>query len=197
MPTSSAPSGGSNLIFLVILAVIVLLPILWAAATYNTLVRLRNFVRESWAQIDTELKRRYDLIPNLVSSVKGYAAHEKETLERVIQARNQAVASTGSPASQAKDENVLVGALRQVFALAEAYPDLKANQNFTELQRELANTEDRIQAARRFYNANVRDLNTRTEVFPSNIIAGLFGFQKAEYFEVEDAAVREAPKVRF
>jgi LemA protein len=191
------PSSMSTLIPIIVLIVVIGFPILWAAAIYNTLVRLRNFVRESWAQIDTELKRRYDLIPNLVNTVKGYATHEQQTLERVIQARNQALASTGSPAAQAKDENLFVGALRQLFALSENYPDLKANQNFTSLQRELANTEDRIQAARRFYNANVRDLNTRIEVFPSNLIAGSFGFTKAEYFELEDPAMREAPKVAF
>ena len=186
--TSSAPLIG--------LLVLIVLPMIWALATYNVLVRLRNQVRESWAGIDTELKRRYDLIPNLVETVKGYAKHERETLESVTRARAQAVASTGSPASQAKDENVLVGALRGLWAVSESYPDLKANQNFLQLQRELANTEDRIQAARRFYNANVRDLNTRIEVFPSNLIAGMFGFQREEFFEVEEAAVRQVPNVQ-
>jgi len=176
---------------------IVALILIWVIAMYNRLVRLRQHVRESWSAIDTELKRRYDLIPNLVETVRGYASHERETLERVVEARNNAVASTGSPADQAADENVLVGALRQIFALAESYPDLKASENFSRLQAELANTEDRIQAARRFYNANVRDLNTRTEVFPSNIIAGSFGFVHEEYFEIEDAAMRQAPQVSF
>lgn len=185
------------LIPLAVLAAIVLLPLLWVVSIYNALVRLRNMVRESWAQIDTELKRRYDLIPNLVNTVKGYASHEQQTLERVIQARNQAVASKGSPQSQAMDENVLVGAMKQLFALAEAYPALKADQHFLELQKELTNTEDRIQAARRFYNANVRDFNTRIEVFPSNLIAGMFGFKKEEYFEVQEAVVRQAPSVQF
>ncbi len=173
------------------------LVLLWGVAAYNAFVRLRNHCRESWADIQTELKRRYDLIPNLIETVKGYAKHEQETLNRVIEARNRAVASTGSPAAQAKDENALVGSLRQLFALSESYPDLKANTNFLSFQKELGNTEDRIQASRRFYNANVRDLNTRVEVFPSNVIAGMFGFGKEEYFEVDEAAVKEAPAVRF
>ncbi len=185
------------LLMFVVLLSVPLLILIWVAAMYNVLVRLRNMVRESWAQIDTELKRRYDLIPNLVNTVKGYAAHEQQTLEKVIEARNRAIASNGSPQSQATDENMLVGALKQLFALAEAYPNLKADQNFIHLQKELVNTEDRIQAARRFYNANVRDMNTRIEVFPSNIIAGTFGFKKEEYFEVQEAAVREAPTVKF
>ena len=171
--------------------------VLWAVGAYNALVRRRNHVDESWADIETELKRRYNLIPNLVETVKGYAKHESETLENVIKARNAAASPHSSPEAQAKDENLLSGALRQLFAVAEAYPDLKANTNFLELQQELANTEDRIQRSRRFYNANVRDLNTRIEVFPSNIIAGMFGFDKREYFEIEDDAEREAPKVEF
>jgi LemA protein len=180
----------------VILGVVLFL-LIWAVATYNTLVRLRLQVKESWSGIDTELKRRYDLIPNLVETVKGYAAHERNVLEGVVQARSRAVASTGSPLSQAKDENVLVGALRQLFAVVENYPNLKANENFLKLQEELANTEDRIQAARRFYNANVRDLNTRIGVFPSNLIAGMFAFQPGEFFEVEDSRVRAPVKVGF
>ena len=167
------------------------------AAMYNELVRVKNHCDESWADIDTELKRRYNLIPNLVESVKGYATHEKEVLERVIQARNQAVANNGTPMEQAKDENILIGGLRQLFALAESYPDLKANQNFLELQKELSNTEDRIQRARRFYNGNVRDLSNKIEVFPSNIIAGILGFQKREYFELDDETQRAVPKVEF
>jgi len=166
-------------------------------AMYNGLVRVKNHCDESWADIDTELKRRYNLIPNLVESVKGYATHEKEVLERVIQARNRAMANNGTPMEQAKDENILIGGLRQLFALAESYPDLKANQNFLELQKELSNTEDRIQRARRFYNGNVRDLSNKIEVFPSNIIAGIFGFQKREYFELDDEVQRAVPKVEF
>jgi len=179
----------------IIIFLIVLSPVLWFIVTYNYLVRLKNFCRESWSGIDTELKRRYDLIPNLVETVRGYARHERETLERVVEARNRAIASTGSPASQAKDENVLVGSLKSLFAVVENYPVLKASGNFLKLQEELANTEDRIQAARRFYNANVRDLNTRIEVIPSNIIASIFGFKKDEYFEIESAIEHAAPKV--
>lgn len=175
---------------------VLLLVLLWAIATYNIFVRLRNQCREAWAGIDTELKRRYDLLPNLVETVKGYARHEQETLRQVIEARNRALASTGSPDSQARDENALVGTIRQLFAVAEQYPDLKANLNFVKLQGELVNTEDRIQAARRFYNANVRDLNTRIEVVPSNMIGKLFGFQRAEFFEVEESGVRRPPQVR-
>ncbi len=180
---------------LIVVAVILFIPLLWVIGTFNGLVRLRQHVRESWAGIDTELRRRYDLVPNLVEAVKGYAAHEKQVLERVIQARNTAMASEGSPESQARDENALVGSLKQLFAVSEDYPDLKASGNFLHLQQELVNTEDRIQAARRFYNANVRDMNTRVEVFPSNIIAGMFSFQREEFFEVEDASVRLAPQV--
>jgi len=172
---------------LVVLAIVV--------GMYNSLVRGRNHVREAWAGIDTELKRRYDLIPNLVETVKGYAAHEREVLERVVEARTRAVASTGSPGEQARDENVLVQALRQLFALREGYPDLKANQNFLALQGQLAETEDRIQAARRLYNGNVREYNNRCEMFPTNVLAGLFHFTKAEFFEIESAIERQAPKV--
>ena len=180
--------------FLIVI-VVVMLPVIWLVATYNGLVRLRQHCRESWSGIDTELRRRYDLIPNLVAMVKGYAAHERETLEAVTRARNQAADSTGSPASQAADENVLVGSLRQLFAVSEGYPDLKASDNFLELQRELANTEDRIQAARRFYNANVRDINTRVEMFPSSIVAGMFHFAREEFFEIDSAEVRLPPPV--
>ena len=186
-----------SLVILGVLTFIAIVLILIVVGLYNGLVRARNSCDESWADIDTELRRRYDLIPNLVETVKGYAAHERETLERVIQARNTAMANHGSPASQAKDENVLIGALRQLFALAESYPNLKANENFLQLQGELANTENRIQRSRRFYNANVRDLNNRIQTVPSNIIAGMFSFTPKEYFEIEDAAVREPVKVKF
>jgi LemA protein len=171
--------------------------LIWAVGLYNSLIRTRQHVKESWSAIDTELRRRYDLIPNLVETVKGYATHEAETLEAVVRARNTAVASNGSPDQQAQDENVLVGALRQLFAVAEAYPDLKANASFLHLQQELTVTEDRIQAARRFYNANVRALNTKTEVFPSNMVASMFGITQEEFFEIEDAAARVAPTVSF
>ena len=174
---------------------ILLAAIIWAIATYNTLVRLRQHCREAWASIDTELQRRYDLIPNLVSTVKGYATHEQATLTAVVEARNRAVASTGSPGAQAVDENELVGTLKQLLAVVERYPDLKASDNFLALQRELANTEDRIQAARRFYNANVRDINTRIEVVPSNLIARTFKVEHHEFFQIDAACVRAAPQV--
>jgi LemA protein len=171
--------------------------LLWMVLTYNTLVRIRQHVRESWSGIDTELKRRYDLIPNLVETVQGYAAHEREVLAAVTEARARAAASQGSPESQAEDEKRLVAGIDRLLAVAEGYPELKANTNFLELQRELANTEDRIQAARRFFNANVRDLNTRVEVFPSNLVAGWFGFEKAGFFEVESSRVRDVVDVSF
>lgn len=163
---------------------------------YNSLVKLRQQCRESWSIIDTELKRRYDLIPNLVETVKGYAKHENDVLRTVTEARSKAVTSTGSPASQAADENLLISAMRQLFGVVEKYPDLKANQNFLKLQGELSNTEDRIQAARRFYNSNVRDMNTKIEVFPSNLIVGIFGFHREEFFEIEDVGLRAAPTVK-
>jgi len=162
---------------------------------FNALVKTRNACKESWADIDTELRRRYDLIPNLVDTVKAYAAHEREVLERVTQARNTAMANHGSPESQARDENVMIGELRHLFAVAEKYPDLKANENFLQLQEELVNTEDRIQRSRRFYNANVRDLSNRIEMFPSCVVAAMFNFQPYQYFEIEDAAVRRPVKV--
>ena len=186
----------STTIIIIVVASVVLLLILWVAFMYNALVRGRNHCDEAWSGIDTELKRRYDLIPNLVSTVKGYAAHERETLERVTQARNAAVASQGSPASQAKDENVLVDSLKRLLAVVESYPDLKANQNFLKLQQELVNTEDRIQRARRFYNGNVRDYNNRVQVIPSALIAGPFGFKEREFFEIEAAVERQAPVVK-
>ncbi len=168
----------------------------WFALTYNVLVQDRNRCDESWADIDTELKRRYDLIPNLVNTVQGYAKHEREVLTRVSQARSTAMANHGPPKSQAGDENNLVRGLRQLFALAENYPDLKANQNFLALQAELANTEDRIQRSRRFYNANVRDYANRLQGFPSNLVARTFGFPTREFFEIEDVSQREAPVVK-
>ncbi len=182
-----------------LLGLLVLLAILLGIAVlmYNGLIRLRNVVQESWRQIDVELTRRHDLIPNLVETVKGYAAHERETLQAVISARSQAVAPGSSPALQAQQEGVLSAALGRLFAVAEAYPELKANQNFLELQRELTATEDRVAAARRFYNANVRELNTKVETIPSNLVAGLAGITKAEYFETQDEKVRQAPAVSF
>jgi len=180
-----------------ILILLVVIVGIWAIAQYNGLVRLRNLVQEAWHQIDTELQRRHDLIPNLVETVKGYAAHERETFEAVTQARAAAANPGSSPAEQAQQENILTQALGRLFAVAEAYPELKANQNFLALQQELTNTEDRVAAGRRFYNANVRELNTKIETFPTSIIANMFKFLKAEYFETEDPAARQAPTVQF
>ena len=179
-----------------ILAAVILLPILYVALTYNTLVALRNHIRDAWANIDTELKRRYELIPNLVATVKGYAAHEKEIFERVTQLRTQCMASQGRPNQQAVDESQLVAALQKLMLVVENYPQLKADRNFLELQKELVNTEDRIQAARRFFNGNVRDYRNKCETFPSRLIAGAFGFQGEDYFNV-DPAVREVPSAEF
>ena len=184
-------------IVLIVLAVIVIGLLVWVISAYNGLVRLRNLVQEAWRQIDVELKRRHDLIPNLVETVKGYASHERETLDAVVRARAAAVNPGSSVEQQGAQEGILTAALGRLFAVAEAYPDLKANQNFLELQRELAGTEDRIAAGRRFYNANVRELNTKVESFPSNLLANSFGFHRADYFEVEDAAQREAPQISF
>ncbi|WP_062070757.1 LemA family protein [Demequina sediminicola] len=183
--------------FFVALALVVVLLILWGIALYNSLIKVRNLVQESWRQIDVELQRRHNLIPNLVETVKGYAAHERETLQAVIEARSAASAPGSSPAQQGAQENALTAALSQLFALSESYPDLKANAQFMELQRELANTEDRIAAGRRIYNANVRTLNTKIEVFPSSVVAGMFAFQREEYFEVIEPAARQTPDVRF
>jgi LemA protein len=173
---------------LIIIAVVVVLIVLFFVAQYNGLVRLRNRVENAWAQIDVQLRRRYDLIPNLVETVKGYATHERETLDAVIQARNAAMSSQG-PAQQAENENMLSGTLKSLFALSEAYPDLKANQNFLELQEELTSTESRIAFARQHYNDSVLGYNTKIQTFPSNVVAGMFSFEEREYFEVEgDAA---------
>ncbi len=181
------------LVPVIILAVITI----WVVLNYNALVRIRQQVGESWSGIDTELKRRYDLIPNLVEAVKGYASHEREVLQDVTEARARARSSAGSPESQAQDEKALVMSMDRLLAVAEGYPDLKANENYLALQHELANTEDRIQAARRFFNANVRDLNTRIEVFPSNLIAQMFHFEKAGFFEVESSKVRQVVDISF
>ena len=175
-----------------IAVVFILLLIAYLIATFNRLVNLKNLIRNSWHNVETELKRRYDLIPNLVSTVKGYASHEKEVLRRVAAARDGAVRSTGSPRSQAADENALVHALRGLFVVVEGYPQLKASANFLALQDELINTENRIQAARRFYNGNVKDLNNLIGQFPSNLIARRFEFQPAEFFEIENAVERQA-----
>lgn len=181
---------------LIILAVLVLVPALWVAVQYNAFIGLRNHIRESWSNVDTELKRRYDLIPNLVATVKGYAAHEREVFERVIELRDRCAANHGPVADQARDENELVDSLKRLFALVENYPQLKADQHFLKLQQELINTENRIQAARRFYNGNVRDYRNKRESFPSNLVAGMFSFPPVEFFSVPPS-VKEVPNVDF
>ncbi|MDT0212922.1 LemA family protein [Rothia sp. ARF10] len=180
----------------IIIIVVVLLLVGVVVGMYNGLIKLRNLVQEAWRQIDVELTRRHDLIGNLVETVKGYAAHERGTLEDVIKARSAAMAPNQSPGQQAESENMLSQALGRLLAIAEAYPDLKANQNFMALQQELTSTEDRIASARRYYNATVRDLNTKVETVPTNFIAGMFGIRQAEYFEAVGEQ-REAPKVDF
>jgi Uncharacterized conserved protein len=186
----------------VILLVVVVGLALWAVSLYNGFIRSRNLIQESWRQIDVELNRRYDLIPNLVETVRAYAAHERNTLENITKLRNQAASLAqnsqgGATAERAQVEEQLSGAVRQLMVSVEAYPDLKSNVNFLELQRELTATEDRIAAGRRFYNANVRNYNTQVESFPSVLIANTFHFEKATYFEVNDQAMRQAPKVSF
>jgi LemA protein len=183
-------------IFFIILAICFLYPVF----LYNKLVTLRQRVREAWGTVETQLKRRYDLIPNLIEVVKGYAAHEKSTLEAVISARSIASSANGSKEERSKAELALSGTLQTLFAVSERYPDLKSNENFLELQHELADTENKIQASRQFYNTTVLGLNTKIETFPSNIIAGAFHFQSEKFFEVpldEKKTVSEAPKVKF
>lgn len=180
---------------LIIIIGIVVVLLLYIILTYNGLVTLRNRVKEAWSDIDVQLKRRYDLIPNLVEVVKGYASHEKETLERVITARNVAMSANGAK-EKGEAENVLSGALKNLFALSENYPDLKASTNFLELQRELSDTENKIQAARRFYNGNVKDFNTKIEMFPANIIANMFNFKANDFFSIADEE-KENPQVKF
>lgn len=162
---------------------------------YNGLIKLRNQVDEAWSDIKVQLKRRYDLIPNLVNTVKGYATHEKEVFEKVTQARSQAM-QAGTMQDQLEKENLLSGALKSLFAVSESYPELKANQNFLQLQADLTDTEDKIQAARRFYNGNVRDFNTKLQVFPTNIIGNILGFKTYEFFEIE-ASEEKNPEVKF
>jgi hypothetical protein len=187
----------SIIIALIVVGVVLVLAIGFIVATYNGLVTLRNRVEEAWSDITVQLKRRTDLIPNLVNSVKGYATHEKEVFEKVTEARSAIMDAKGVK-DTAEAENTLEGALKSLFAVAEAYPDLKANQNFMQLQQELVDTEDKIQASRRFYNGGVRDLNTKIQTFPANIVAGMFNFQAKEFFEVEDRASVENPvEVKF
>ncbi len=184
------------MIAVIIIVVLLVVVVAWAVLTYNGLIKLRNLVQEAWRQIDVELTRRHDLIGNLVETVKGYAAHERGTLEDVVKARSAAMAPGQSPAAQAQSEDVLGQALGRLLAIVEAYPDLKANSNFLALQNELTQTEDRIASARRYYNATVRDLNTKVETVPSNFIAGAFNIDRAEYFEAVGEQ-REAPRVDF
>jgi LemA protein len=186
-------------VFWIILAVVVLV-VIAGIVSYNRFVSQRAQIRSSFSNIETELRRRYDLIPNLVETVRGYASHERELFEEVARARSAAAAATGSPAEQAAAEGPFVAALRQLFAVAENYPQLRANENFLQLQSELANTEDRLQASRRFYNANVQDYNRRVGSFPSNVVAKSFNFQEEEFFEIEPALraeVERAPRVDF
>lgn len=181
----------------IIVAVLVVVS-LFAVFAYNGLVALKNRAEEAWSDIDVQMKRRYDLIPNLVNTVKGYATHEQTAFEKVSDARARAMGATGI-ADKGQAENMLTDALKSVFAIAEAYPDLKANQNFLELQQELSDTENKIQAARRFYNGNVRDLNTKIETFPSNIIANIFAFTEREFFELDESelAAKKPVEVKF
>lgn len=181
---------------LTIILVIVAVLALWAIFAYNSFIRLINRAREAWADIEVQLKRRYDLIPNLVQTVKGYALHEAQVFDRVTKARATAMGA-GNLAERGQAENSLTYALKSLFAVSEAYPDLKANQNFVELQRELADTENKIQAARRFHNTNVRDLNIKIDSFPSNLIAGVFNFSPMEFFELGNEAEKEAVEVKF
>ena len=184
--------GTTTLIVLAVIAAVAFAVI----GIYNSLVTLKNKVDEGWADIDTQLKRRYDLIPNMVETVKGYAKHEKSTFEEVTKARNMAMKAT-NPEEKAQAENMLTGALKTLFAVAENYPELKANQNFLDLQATLKEIEEHIQLSRRYYNATVRDFNTKIEVFPNNVIAPMFGFNKREYFEIERPEERENVKVSF
>lgn len=181
--------------FLVLIGSALVVFAIWWFAMHNKFARLRNHIRESWSNVDVALKRRYDLIPNLVDTVRAYAAHERQTLEGVVEARNRALAAVGPIAEQAHEENELVHSVNRLLAVAEGYPNLKASQNFLALQAELINTEDRIAAARRFYNANVREFNTLRESFPSSVVAGAMNLPPAEFFEVDSLSFRAAPEV--
>ena len=189
---------GAAIIALIVVAVVVVLIVVWLFAIYNGLVRLRNQTKNAWAQIDVQLKRRHDLIPNLVETVKGYAAHERQTLEAVTQARNIAQGAVGKGVGeQAKAEGELSGALSRLLAVVERYPDLKANQNFLALQEELSSTENKISFSRQFYNDATMSFNTKVQSVPTNIIAGMFNFKAAEFFQVESAEDRAVPQVKF
>lgn len=179
----------------ILLAVVVVLA-LWFIGTYNGLIRLKNQTDEAWSDIDVQLKRRYDLIPNLINTVKGYASHESTVFEKVTQARATAMGAT-APQDKAVAENMLSSTLKSLFAVSEAYPELKANENFLKLQDELSDTENKVQASRRFYNGNVRDFNTKLQVFPTNLVAGMLGFIARQFFEISNTEEREVPKVQF
>ncbi|HED53681.1 MAG TPA: LemA family protein [Phycisphaerales bacterium] len=183
------------LVILIIIAALVLFPLIWVVAIHNRFVRLRQHIKESWSDIDVELKRRYDLIGNLVETVKGYAAHERDTLQAIVEARNKAISSTGDPASQAVDETELMLNLKQLFVVVEGYPQLRADTHFLALQKELSLTEDRIAASRRFYNANVREFNQLRGTFPTNLIAGAFNFEPQSFFELASEAERVVPSI--
>ncbi|MFC1721472.1 LemA family protein [Patescibacteria group bacterium] len=186
------------MVFLIIIVVVIAVVVLWMVVAYNGLVRLRNKVEETWSDIDVMLKRRYDLIPNVVNTVKGYAKHEKGIFEKVSRDRTEAIsAEKKGPAEAAKAENMLAKSLKSLFAIAEQYPELKANQNFLSLQSELNETENKIQTSRQTYNGTVREFNTAQQVFPTSIIAGLFGFKPSEFFETKEKAEREVPEVAF
>ncbi|MFH1246167.1 MAG: LemA family protein [Candidatus Liptonbacteria bacterium] len=182
---------------MIYLYIVLGLIVLWLIFTYNRLVTLRFRAKEALSDIDVQSKRRYDLIPNLVETVKGYAGHEKSVLENVTAARSAVMTKGGNPLERADAENALSGTLKTLFAVAENYPDLKANANFLELQRELSDTENKMQAARRFYNSTVSDLNTKIASFPTNLIAGILGFNQEKFFEVANTAEREAVQVKF
>src|SRR5690625_3080621 len=182
------------MIAIIVLIIVLLLIGVYIVSQYNSLIKFRNWVKESWSQIDVQLKRRHDLIPNLVNTVKGYAEHEKETLEKVIQARNQLV--QGSPQERIEADNQIQGALKSIFALQESYPDLKANQNFLKLQEELTSTENKVAYSRQLYNKTVAEYNIKRESFPGNLVAGMFNFNKEEQLTIPEAE-REAPEVSF
>jgi LemA protein len=184
-----------NTAMYVILGIVVVI-ILWLIGVYNGLIRLKNRVKEAWADIDVQLKRRYDLIPNLMETVKGYMKHEEGVLTKVTEARAAAMGAKGL-GDKAKAENMLSETLKSLFAVSESYPDLKASQNFLQLQDEISDTENKIQASRRFYNTQVRDFNTKIEVFPTNMIAGMLKFKSKDFFEIEDQKEKEVPKVKF
>lgn len=182
-------------ILIIVIAILVII-VFYFIGSYNGLVKLKNRAKEAWSDIDVQLKRRYNLIPNLIETVKGYASHEKEVFQKVTEARASAMQAQ-DPKAKGEAENMLSNTLKSLFAVSENYPDLKASTNFLELQRELTDTEDKIQASRRFYNGNVRDLNTKIEIFPSNIIANMFNFKQMDLFEIEDAKEKETPQVKF